>query len=63
MLFEIVRRCLYCRREMAVSEAGYAQNPYCKHCVDERIDAVKLANKGTRWQSTGTYTQPIKARK
>lgn len=37
-MLERVQRCRYCRREMRVGALSYAENPFCKHCLHERME-------------------------
>lgn len=30
-------QCRYCKRKMRVSQQAYAENPFCKHCLHERM--------------------------
>ena len=37
-MLELVRRCKHCDRSMMnVSSQDYAENPYCRHCLIERV--------------------------
>ena len=43
-MLERVQRCRYCHREMAIPALNYAENPYCKVCLGDRIEAVEVPN-------------------
>lgn len=36
-IFELVRRCRHCRREMTCEAPEYNQNPFCRICLPQRI--------------------------
>lgn len=54
MIFERVRRCRFCRREMKCSAAAYAENPFCTACYDERVKGVS-PSPPTAWRTDGDY--------
>lgn len=54
-ILEYVQRCRYCRREMAVPPLQYAENPYCVHCLPERIKAKAVPDARKRWVRNGAY--------
>lgn len=56
---EQVQRCRYCRREMAVSAAAYAENPFCNRCLPQRVGLV--ADKKIEWRLVGEYFEPIRS--
>lgn len=58
-LLEIVRRCKFCEREMKVSSRAYAENPYCHHCLSDRLAAASLSAAGTEWVRRGHYLELI----
>lgn len=52
-MLELIHRCQYCSREMKVSDRSRIENPFCRHCLDERIanaskklGPMKLVNVG-----------------
>ena len=56
-ILEQVRRCRYCRREMAVSATAYAENPFCNRCLPERVE--RAADGKVEWRLVGEYFQAI----
>ncbi len=49
---EVVRRCRYCKREHEGSAMSYQENPFCRHCLEERLS--KFAVDG-EWSLEGHY--------
>lgn len=41
MINELIRRCLFCKSEMKVSEEEYNQNKYCSKCFSQRLELTK----------------------
>lgn len=39
-ILERVKRCHFCRREMACSAAQWRQNPFCTTCLPQRLPAL-----------------------
>jgi hypothetical protein len=37
VIFEVVRRCPHCGREVRVSPLAFEENPYCVVCLPERL--------------------------
>ncbi len=58
-LLEPVRRCRFCKREMLVSGAGYAENPFCRVCLPERI---AIAATDVEWRPDDHYLVPTRRR-
>jgi hypothetical protein len=56
-VLERVRRCRYCKREMSVSAAAYAENPFCNRCLPERVKLV--GDPGIEWRLVGDYFKPV----
>ncbi len=57
LVFEQIRRCRYCNSEMTdiVSAIGYAQNPFCHGCLDERIKNAPRAPENEVVVQIGRY--------
>lgn len=56
-LVETVRRCRYCKRDMTdlVSAQSYLENPFCRYCVNERLQKANDAMEPTVWLREGNY--------
>lgn len=56
-MFEKLRRCKYCSRDMtdSVSPDSYQQNPYCAVCDSERTQAAVEALGETTLCEVGGY--------
>ncbi len=51
MAKKAAKRCRYCDRSMArKSDASYRENPFCKHCLHERIAKAAEEDAMTRGQ-------------
>ena len=37
------RECRYCQRAMRVSAEAYRENPFCRYCLHERMEAARSA--------------------
>lgn len=55
--YEVVRRCEYCNRDMTreVSAQSYLENPFCRHCVHERLEEADSLMEPTKWVRSGDY--------
>lgn len=53
-----VLRCQYCSREMKVSAAAHAENPFCRVCLPERVDRAG-AGRRIDWKLVGDYFVPM----
>lgn len=57
---ELIRRCRYCKREMMdVSMESYTENPWCRHCLKERMEAAAAKLPPMRWELRGGYMVPV----
>jgi hypothetical protein len=56
-IVEVVRRCQYCGSDMtdSVSSIGYAQNPFCAGCLDERVSRARRAPENETAELIGRY--------
>jgi hypothetical protein len=52
-MMEVVQRCRYCGREMAVSASDYAESPFCEVCRPQRVAQAKPAT--VEWELRGRY--------
>lgn len=56
-ILQVLRRCKYCNSDMTkeVSAIGYAQNPYCDGCLDERVSRAPRAGEDEQAVLVGRY--------
>jgi hypothetical protein len=60
-LLEPVRRCRYCQGGMGNSAEAYRENPFCRACLHERIDAAAAAQGPTQLVLVAGYATVIPA--
>jgi hypothetical protein len=59
-MWERIRKCRFCGRQVPGSALGYAENPYCADCLAARVaDATKDLELMT-WHISGDYFVPTK---
>jgi len=54
-MFERVKTCQFCGREMDVSALSYAENPFCTGCLGERLRVGHGASDYLSWRIEGDY--------
>ena len=59
--FQAVRRCRYCKSDMTdtVSADSYLENPYCHHCLHERLRRASESLGRMQWITTGSMISVI----
>jgi hypothetical protein len=55
------RRCRYCQKEMREGAEAYRENPFCRLCLHERIDAACAAQGPAQLVLVGAYAMIIPA--
>jgi hypothetical protein len=57
-----IQRCHGCRREMSCPPLEYAENPFCRVCLKQRVKSASPRG-GVRWRREGHYVIAEAARK
>ncbi len=58
-IMEVVRHCKYCNRESTVPAMEWEENPYCHHCLKERLEAGKARRGNVLIAHVGNYAMLI----
>ena len=54
-MVERVKTCRWCGQEMDVSALSYAENPFCKGCLVDRLHDGQGDGAYLGWRSEGNY--------
>ena len=59
VMWQRIHRCSFCGEEVETSSLGYAENPFCVGCLNERIGEAAQSTSTLSWRQRGDYLVAI----